>query len=317
MHGADVAVVAGHSAGAAHRRASGRLGSALWEVFPGHVALLDRDGFVVSVNRAWRDFGLAHGAAASVGLGLNYLDVCEQAATDGSTDASRAAAIVRAALRGEDAGGWAYTAGEHEGRDRWFNMQAVPIPGQHSGALIIHTDITADRHREQEWQYRALHDPLTGLPNRALLTDRLEHAVAGAERNPQSLALLFVDLDGFKQVNDRFGHPAGDEVLRQAALRLAAGVRTSDTVGRWGGDEFVVIAERLDDSTTVVDLETRLAQAVRMPIDLDEQTLVVTASFGVAQLEPQQDARQLLDVADRALLDVRSRRSRSATRAAG
>jgi diguanylate cyclase (GGDEF)-like protein len=196
-------------------------------------------------------------------------------------------------------------------------MQAVPIPGQHSGALIIHTDITADRHREQEWQHRALHDPLTGLPNRALLTDRLEHAVAVAERDPQSLALLFVDLDGFKQVNDRFGHPTGDEVLRQAALRLAAGVRTSDTVGRWGGDEFVVIAERLDESTTIVDLETRLAEAVRMPIDVNEQTLVVTASFGVAQLVPQQDARQLLDVADRALLDVRSQRSRSATRAAG
>jgi diguanylate cyclase (GGDEF)-like protein len=271
---------------------------------------------VVSVNRAWRNFGLAHGASASAGLGLNYLDVCARAAADGDPDAEQAAAIVRAALSGEQAGRWAYIAGEQAGRERWFSLQAIPIPGQHSGALVIHGDITADRHRESDWQHRALHDTLTGLPNRALLVDRLEHAVAGAARDPRSLAVLFVDLDGFKQVNDCFGHNAGDEVLRQVALRLAAGVRTSDTIGRWGGDEFLVIAERLEDSTTVVDLAARLVEAVRAPIEVDGQTLIVSASIGSAHMEPQQDAARLIEVADHALLDGRSRRAGGSARVA-
>jgi diguanylate cyclase (GGDEF)-like protein len=288
--------------------------TALWEVFPGHVALLDRDGFVVAVNGAWRAFGLARGGSASAGVGLNYLDVCARAAADGDADAEQAAAIVRAALRGGDAGRHAYTAGSESGSDRWFSVQAMPIPGQHSGALVLHTDITAERQREEAWQHRALHDPLTGLPNRALLTDRLEHAVAGAARDPRSIAVLFIDLDGFKQVNDRLGHSAGDEVLRQTALRLAGAVRTSDTIGRWGGDEFLVIAERLDDATTVDDLAARLGGAVRSRLEVDGESLVVSVTIGVADLEASRDAAGLIEMADRALLGVRADRSHRAAR---
>jgi diguanylate cyclase (GGDEF)-like protein len=307
LHGADVALLAGHPVGLSYRKAAGRLGTALWEVFPGHVALLDRDGVVVSVNRAWRDFGLAHGANATAGLGCNYLDVCVRAADNGAPEAMHAASIVRAALNGHTAGELAYAAGGGD-EQRWFNLQAVPIPGQHSGALIVHTDITADRRREQEWQHRAMHDSLTGLPNRALLTNRLEHAVAGADRDPRSLAVLFIDLDGFKTVNDRHGHPAGDLVLRHAAEHLAAGVRTSDTIGRWGGDEFLVIAERLDDSATADDLAARLAAGVQEPIDIGGERLTVHASIGVAHLDPHQNAEQLVQAADRALQQARSSR---------
>src|SRR6059058_4903343 len=100
LHGSDLALFSGHPAGLSQRRAAGRLGTALWEVFPGHVALLDRDGVVLSVNQAWRRFGLENGACPPTGLGCNYLDVCAAAAADGEPEAAEAAEVVRLSLAG-------------------------------------------------------------------------------------------------------------------------------------------------------------------------------------------------------------------------
>jgi diguanylate cyclase (GGDEF)-like protein len=310
LHGSDLALFSGHPAGLSQRRAAGRLGTALWEVFPGHVALLDRDGVIVSVNRAWREFGLEAGGNPAAGLGMNYLDVCARAAECGEPEARRAARLVCDALEGRESGNTlAYPC-----EDRWFSMQAVPIPGRHSGALVVHTDITAARHREKEWQHRALHDPLTGLPNRALLSDRLQHAVSVSNRDPRSLAVLFVDLVAFKSINDRLGHGAGDQVLCEAARRMAGTLRSGDTIGRWGGDEFLVIAERLDPGTTGEDLARRLADGLDGPMVIDGEQLSVTATIGVAHLDAHRDADQLVREADAALLRIRTA---SAAEAAG
>jgi diguanylate cyclase (GGDEF)-like protein/PAS domain S-box-containing protein len=291
-----------------YRRAAGRLGTALWEVFPGHVALLDRDGVVVSVNRAWREFGLAHGAAAMAGLGMNYLEVCDRAAEVGEPEAAEAAALVRAALAGaRDERRLAYPVQAPRGQ-RWFSLHVVPIPGQHSGALVVHIDITAEKMREQQWQHRALHDSLTGLPNRALLTDRLEHAIAGAARDPRSLALLFLDIDAFKAINDRFGHHTGDVLLCRAAEQMTGSVRAADTVGRWGGDEFLVIAERLDVHVSAAALADRLTASLAAPLAVGADRIQVNISVGIAHLEPQQTADQLVQSADRALHVARSSR---------
>jgi diguanylate cyclase (GGDEF)-like protein len=314
--GADVALLADPSAGMSYRRAAGRLGTALWDVFPGHVALLDRDGVVVSVNRAWREFGLAHGGAAPAGLGMNYLEVCDRAAEAGEPEAAEAAALVRAALAGSgDERQLTYPVQAPEGR-RWFSLRVVPIPTQHSGALVVHIDVTDEKVREQGWQHRALHDPLTGLPNRALLTDRLEHAIAGAARDPRSLALLFLDIDAFKAVNDRFGHHTGDDLLRRTAKQLTGSVRAADTVGRWGGDEFLVIAEQLDASVSADALAGRLTASLAAPFPVGADQIQVTVSIGIAHLEPQQTADQLVQSADRALLAGRSGRVDRLRRAA-
>lgn len=127
----------------------------------------------------------------------------------------------------------------------------------------------------------ALHDQLTGLPNRTLLYDRLAHAVAGARREQRSLAVLLVDLDGFKQINDGFGHRQGDDALAEAARRLHGAVRAADTVARLGGDEFVAILPGADRSTAVGIAERMLAD-LSQPMQVAGSTVVLSASVGIA-----------------------------------
>jgi diguanylate cyclase (GGDEF)-like protein len=198
--------------------------------------------------------------------------------------------------------------------ERWFNAQVVGIPGQHSGALVVHLDITAEKAREQQWQHCALHDALTGLPNRALLSDRLEHAVARSARDADSLAVLFIDIDAFKAVNDRFGHHTGDELLRRAAEQMAGSVRSADTFGRWGGDEFLVIAERLDDAFSANDVADRLTASVDTPFDVGSERLTVSVSIGAAYLEAFQTPEQLIQKADHALRSGRAARPQRTAR---
>jgi diguanylate cyclase (GGDEF)-like protein len=281
----------------------------MWEVFPEHVALLDRDGVIVSVNRAWRQFGLQRGSSATAGVGANYLHVCERAASEGEQDAAEAADIIRAALAGTDSRRrLSYLCGFAD-EELCFSMRAVPVPGRYSGALIVHTDITAERRREQAWQYETLHDALTGLPNRALLTDRLKHAVAGANRGSRSVAVLFVDLDDFTSINNRYGQAAGDRVLTECARRMARNVRAADTIGRWGDDEFVVIAEGLNCSTTAADVAERLSSSLTERIRIAGASIRVQASVGMCYLEADRHPEQLIAAANADLQALRRHRA--------
>ncbi len=307
LQGADLGLVAGHPSGRSPRRAARRLESGIWDAFPAMVALLDGRGTVVSVNAAWRRFGLENGGAPACGLGADYLALCDGAAAEGEPEAAEAAALVRAALRGDGSVRplrYACSPG------RWFNLQAIPIPGVGSGALVVHTDITASTRETERWRHQALHDPLTGLPNRALLEDRLQHAVSAAARTPRSVAAIFLDLNGFKRVNDTYGHAAGDRVLTEAALRMTASVREGDTLGRWGGDEFLVVAERLEHPEVAVDLADRIRSSLGAPIEIGPTAITVGVSAGVAHLAAGQTAGSLIEAADRALQISRDDRPR-------
>ena len=134
-------------------------------------------------------------------------------------------------------------------------------------------------HTEERTRHQALHDPLTGLANRALCIDRIEHALALSERAGSAAAVLFVDLDNFKRVNDLFGHAAGDALLIALAARMSAAVRPADTVSRLGGDEFVVVCEDVDEDTALA-LGWRVAAAVQEPAEAGGTPL--TASIGIA-----------------------------------
>jgi diguanylate cyclase (GGDEF)-like protein len=134
---------------------------------------------------------------------------------------------------------------------------------------------------EERTRHDALHDPLTGLPNRTLLLDRLRHALERSQRTERPLALLFTDLDGFKVVNDTLGHAAGDEVLRQVAPRLTATVRAADTVARFGGDEFVVLCEDLHGPEEAEGTAGRIAAALAEPVRAGAGERVLTTSTGV------------------------------------
>jgi diguanylate cyclase (GGDEF)-like protein/PAS domain S-box-containing protein len=148
--------------------------------------------------------------------------------------------------------------------------------------------------------YQAMHDPLTGLPNRALLLDRLDQAVARAKRSGHPCAVLYIDLDRFKQVNDNLGHEGGDRLLVAVAERLRGAVRPGDSVGRMGGDEFVLLADGITDINIVLDIAERVRHAVMLPIVLRGESVTIGCTIGIAladELEPD----ELLRRADQAL----------------
>ena len=152
--------------------------------------------------------------------------------------------------------------------------------------------------------YQALYDPLTGLPNRALLDDRLSQALAAARRTGSCLAVLFVDLDGFKIVNDLFGHHVGDQLLREMADRLAAARRQSDTVARFGGDEFVVVCPDIHTSAAACRIAEHLVRELSQPADVEGVEHRLTASVGIAVTAPgavSQSPETLLRNADTAM----------------
>jgi diguanylate cyclase (GGDEF)-like protein/PAS domain S-box-containing protein len=176
----------------------------------------------------------------------------------------------------------------------------------------IFTWIARDVHERKAFEARlaeqALRDPLTGLANRTLLVDRIRNVLSRASRHPSSAALLFVDLDRFKVINDTLGHAAGDEVLCVVAKRLAALVRPADTIARLGGDEFVVCCEGIDGLAGAELIATRVATALEAPIMVGGTDVVVSASIGIALVDdPTIDAQALLRDADAAMYRAKER----------
>jgi diguanylate cyclase (GGDEF)-like protein/PAS domain S-box-containing protein len=171
-----------------------------------------------------------------------------------------------------------------DGRYRWCDATVRNLTDDQGvdGFLVHLQDVSERRRSEDHLAARALHDTLTGLANRALLVDRLRHALDRAERSGSVVALLFCDLDRFKHVNDTFGHAVGDIVLREVATRLRAVVRPADTVARLGGDEFVVCCEDVTGDTEAVTLAERILAALNAPIAADGRELSVSASVGIA-----------------------------------
>lgn len=150
------------------------------------------------------------------------------------------------------------------------------------GALAIGRNITERREFERQLLFQANHDALTGLPNRSLLKDRLQHAIQQASRDNNRLAVIFIDLDNFKQVNDSQGHDAGDELLKQLAKRMSASLRESDTVSRLGGDEFVILLERISERPDIDGTIRKLIEAISKPVSLGAANVIPSASFGIA-----------------------------------
>ena len=192
------------------------------------------------------------------------------------------------------------TAAGSDGAPGWYAVSAQ--------------DITERRHAEQELREltavlseQAVRDPLTGLANRALLAERLRSALATDVRTGESTGVLFLDLDGFKEVNDRHGHAVGDALLRGVAHRLRAAVRPADTVARLGGDEFVILVERATDPGLEV-LADRLRAAVAAPLQVHSQILEVGVSVGVARAaRGDADPQGLLSQADSRMYDAKRR----------
>jgi diguanylate cyclase (GGDEF)-like protein len=180
-------------------------------------------------------------------------------------------------------------------------LQALRLfADQASAALDAARDFEATSHR-------ADHDPLTGLPNRATLSSRLKHALQRVKRADYTVAVLFIDLDNFKQINDSLGHNAGDELLRTIAARIDDDLRPGDTVARFGGDEFVALCEDIGGPEEAMDVAERLRAALAEPVPLATGVVTVTASIGVALPDrPDRSAEALLQAADRAMYEAKA-----------
>lgn len=191
----------------------------------------------------------------------------------------------------------------------WVTITAVTgEDGQVSHYVATHTDITLRKAAEDEIRHLAFYDPLTRLPNRRLLQDRLRQALAQARRQSTQLALLCMDLDHFKPVNDSWGHPAGDELLQAVAQRLTACVRESDTVARLGGDEFVVLLPDIHQEDDALEVAGKILSTLRQPFMLSVGARVqVSVSIGIA-LHPRHglDDQALFSHADQALYQAKA-----------
>ena len=190
----------------------------------------------------------------------------------------------------------------------WFQRQRVLDENLLDllGALATQAAPVLERiHLQHQIEHQSLHDSLTGLPNRRALQNRLRRLIGDAERHGRAVAVLFLDLDGFKAINDDFGHEAGDQVLQQVAVRLRRVLREDDTPSRFGGDEFVIASDRIDQ-TSALEVAQRIRQAVREPLDGLARGQRVSASIGISVYTPGRavpmSPDDLIALADEAML---------------
>ncbi|MDQ3317658.1 MAG: GGDEF domain-containing protein [Actinomycetota bacterium] len=276
-----------------------------------HIALVDASGEIFMTNEAWRGFAQANGTLThEVSEGAHYLDICDAAGRAGVEEA----AVFAEGLRSVLDGGLREFAMEYPchspTEERWFVARATRfLAGDDGleGAVVAHEDITERKLAEEATAHLALHDPLTDLPNRRLLRDRLGQALSHAERDGSAVAVLYLDLEGFKAVNDSLGHEAGDRVLVGVAERLKRCIRPQDTAARLGGDEFTVLLEELADAGDATRIAERISQSLTSPFDLGETTASVRSSIGISLGGPDvEDPADLLRLADLAMYQAKT-----------
>lgn len=190
----------------------------------------------------------------------------------------------------------------------WLSITALKNPdGKFEAYVALFSDITKRKKVEDKIYHQANFDGLTGLANRNLFSDRLQHSIAHANRHSQALALMFIDLDGFKQINDTFGHAQGDLLLENVSKRLTSVLRSSDMIARLGGDEFSVIISESKDIEAVDFIANKVIEEISQPFDLNEAKGFVTASIGIAIYPTDgRNVEELLTKADSAMYKAKA-----------
>jgi diguanylate cyclase (GGDEF)-like protein len=250
------------------------------------IAVLDSHGEIIAVNQAWRQFALGNGAPRLAGhlVGRNYLDAAMPARTHASGP-DDSALVGLTGIRDVLAGNLPYFDMKYScdtpDELRSFRMRVTPLRGARNGVVVSHENITQHSAALAHIERLAHFDTLTGLPNRKLLADRVSHDLSRASRGNEPLALVFLDLDRFKYVNDSLGHRVGDELLRQLAHRLLTTVRGEDTVSRLGGDEFILVLPNTDTGGASHAVQ-KLLEVIAQPFQVESHELALTASVGIA-----------------------------------
>jgi diguanylate cyclase (GGDEF)-like protein len=283
--------------------------TAVLEALPSATVLVDSDGTILTANRAWVTNGeiLRTGGIDPGGVGDHYL--ASMARGLRRTDhAEIVAGLTRLWAEPVDgpAGSFDYEYSAQLGSfPSWFRLQATRVEGS-SRLVIAHTDVTERVREEQLLAWKAGHDELTGLPNRTTLLELTASALASTSPEGPGAALLVIDIDGFKTVNDSLGHEIGDALLHQVGARLSDQLRPGDAVGRLGADQFLVLARDCDASEAAA-LAFRLQTTFGLPFAWSGISVPLTASIGVAVSRPDAcDAHQLLSDADAAMFAAKS-----------
>jgi diguanylate cyclase (GGDEF)-like protein/PAS domain S-box-containing protein len=263
--------------------------------------VVDRDGRITKANAAVAELW---GVSLPELVGSRWADLeIEVYEPDGGRAPVRDAPVLRA-LRGETVRRSLVQVVRRDGSCIWAEVNASPLaePGGHDyGALSTYFDVTERVHRERRMRHEADSDPLTGLANRRALERTLDMAVERARREAREVAVLVLDLDGFKMLNDRWGHPAGDRALRAVARRLQRCVRERDLVARNGGDEFVIVLPDLQPGAPIArECRARVEAALSAPVRFEGGSTTLGAAIGIATF-PQHgaDGLSLLAHADR------------------
>ncbi|MGQ0643607.1 MAG: putative bifunctional diguanylate cyclase/phosphodiesterase [Gemmatimonadaceae bacterium] len=264
------------------------------------IALLDANGTIIEANQALHSFLGYEGDAIRGRAAATFLP---------AEDAETARLIKKEVAQGMRPSATSeYRFVRRDGQLSWGTLTVSRAAGGNAARLIaIVQDVTERKRLEAQLAHQAYHDPLTELANRSLFRDRVEHALARASRHCERVAVLFLDLDDFKMVNDSLGHDEGDRLLRAVAARLLNATRGCDTVARLGGDEFAVLLENVRDDQDAIVVANRITSSLAAHFQLQQKLMQISASMGIARAAAGNGADELLRNADVAMYAAKAR----------
>jgi len=269
---------------------------------PEPIMAIGRDFRILMANRAARDLAPEmNSSSCCYEVSHHFLTPCS---------GNDHPCPLRMVLDGQETVSVIHTHFNAAGEPRQIELLASPLrdpEGDIVGIIQNAHDITALKEAEEQIRQLAYYDTLTGLPNRRLLFDRLNHALTQARRFGRSMAVMFLDLDRFKRINDTLGHSVGDELLKQVAQRLTGCVRAGDTIARPGGDEFVIVLTEIGHSQDAARVAEKIIEALSSPVRIDAHPIYITTSIGIA-LYPENssdDVEELMIKADMAMYEAK------------
>jgi diguanylate cyclase (GGDEF)-like protein/PAS domain S-box-containing protein len=253
-----------------------------------HISIIDQQGRIIEINEAWKRFARENGPIdmKRVGIGVNYIEVCQNVKGTYAELAQKAAGGILNVLNGRvPVFSFEYPC-PSETEERWFLMHVTPLEGKQSGAVVAHTNITELKEMEEKMHNLSITDSLTGLYNRRGFFSLAEKQIKVARRMNRTLLLFSVDLDGLKEINDKFGHQEGDLALVATANILMATYRESDIIARIGGDEFAIIQTGAVEGSIDV-ITARLKKNLEHHNAIGNRRFSLSMSFGTAWYYPE------------------------------
>jgi diguanylate cyclase (GGDEF)-like protein len=293
-----------------NRSIAGGLAAAIIDALTSHICVVDPNGMIFAVNRAWRIFAAANSEGRPFdSIGVNYLNVCRASVGPASVEATTFSDGLRAVLQQKLEFFQIEYPCHSPKEQRWFLVRVSPLRDRsfsinagNVGAVVSHMNVTDRKLVELEYAKLAATDPLTGIPNRRFFEDFAKLDIERGLRFGKPSSLLMVDLDNFKGINDTYGHAAGDEVLRRVGSLGTTSFRSCDLLARLGGEEFVALLSGTDEWGAIMAAEKLRAAIEKLSIVSGTSSISITASIGVSSiLTEDQTVEHALLQADKAL----------------